>query len=411
MNRLICFLSALLFLASCASRRETVAPMPPVAVAKPPVDTVVTPKPVEKKEERKVFNLSLVLSLNAERYLETDSVGNSVYPELEPQNLSALHLYEGILLASMSGDSSVHISVTDAGTDSLRVARLLKDKKQKNNDLVVTQLVPSLNATAALASAETGYPLMILQHNNSNPLYGNKNTWLATPSNKTQCRQIVSYMQLTQSNAVFRIIYRDGNKKEADLAELFYSELIGLGVDSTKCKKINYGNDGWAQVQKNWSVGKHNVLFIPISDEALLSALFKKLETKEQSEVLIVGLPTWEYFETIDFSVLENLNTHIFSASYIDYENEKVKEFRKRFIEEYHTDPLPSAFAGYDIYNWIASNYSKHGNKISDFQSSASLLSPSSGFLFKKICDNCGMENVYISILKFQDRTLVKVNK
>lgn len=411
MNRQPWLYLIILFLASCAAHKT--APVAPPVVVAPPVkkDSVVVAKVEEKKPEKKKFRLQLFLSLNAAHYLEDDSSGSSLHPEMESLNLSALHLYEGMQLAAEDGDSTIVVSVKDAGTDSLRAMKFLRDKNQKDNDLVISLLTPSINAAAVVVSTDVGYPLVITQHNTSSLLFGNKNAWLATPSNKTQCRQMASYVQLKQPAAVYRFIYRSDNKKETDLADLFYSEMIGLGVDSGNCKKINYNADGWNVIQKNWKAGKKNVLFIPISDESILTSLLKKIDTKDASEVMIIGLPTWEFFETMDFSLLENLNTHLFSSSYIDYEDENVKAFRKRFIEEYHADPLPAAFTGYDYYNWIEENFSKHGSKIAEYESMPNLTSPTSGFRFKRVCDNCGWENQYISVLKFQEGVLVKVNK
>jgi hypothetical protein len=409
MNRHLTCIVLIIF-AACSAQKNIPASKP-VAVAVPAKDTTIAVKTEIKKPEKKTFNLQLVLALNASHYLETDSLGNAAYPDLDPLSETSLHFYEGMLLAAQHADSSIHLSVTDAANDSVKVLKLLKEKKYRESDLVIAILNPALNAMAAVASTEAGYSLLIPQHNTSSVLYGNKRTWLGTPSNKTQCRQMASYIQLTQPSAVFRFIYREGNKKEADLADLFYSEMISLGVDSGNCRKINYAvADGWGAIQKNWKEGKRNVLFIPMSDESILTSLFKKLDTHDQSEVMLVGLPTWELFETIDFTLLETLNTHIFSTTYIDYENEKVKLFRKDFIEEYHADPALSAFAGYDYYNWIAANVNKHGNKIEEYESIPALLSPVSGYRFRQLCPTCGYENQYFSVLKFQNGKLVKVN-
>jgi hypothetical protein len=399
-----------LIVASCSTQRSTTTTAP-VIVQAPVKDTVTTIIADEKLKEKSIFNLQLLLSLNAAHYLDTDSIGNLINTELDPLHLSSLHLYEGLLLASRKGDSTIHISVTDAGTDSIRFLKLLNDKMSKEKDLVISLLNPSMNAVAAVTSTDKNYPLIINQHNTSSLLFGNKNAWLATPSNKTQCRQMASYIQLRQPSAEYHFIYRDGNKKEKDLADLFYSEILALGIDSARCIKINYSNDGWGTIRKNWKTGKRNVVFLPIADESLLASFLAKLNTLEQSEILLVGLPNWEFFETIDFNLLETLNTHIFSGTFIDYDDVHVKAFRKNFIETYHADPLISAFVGYDFYNWVSANFSKHGNRIAEYESIPNLTSPTSGFRFKRICDNCGFENQFISVLKFQEGKLVKVNK
>src|SRR5690242_11695749 len=104
----------IVFFFSCKTKQEAVStPPPPVVKEEVKKDTAkkaeVKPEPIKDIP----FHLTLLLSLNSQHYLEKDSVGDYVYPDMEPLNLSSLNFYEGVLLASQTGDSSIKVNVID----------------------------------------------------------------------------------------------------------------------------------------------------------------------------------------------------------------------------------------------------------------------------------------------------------
>ena len=203
------------------------------------------------------------------------------------------------------------------------------------------------------------------------------------------------------------IIYRDNNKKESDLADLFYSEFDSLS-NHTSISKINYSKAGFNDLKSKLVKTKRNLLVIPTSDESYLSSLLTKLAELKDYNFIVAGLPTWEHFESIDPVQLETFNTHIFNASFIDYKNATVKDFRKHFIETYHTDPLYIAFQAYDLVQWVQSNSDKTNADFEKLRLPSTLTT--NGIKPFKICKNCGFENSAIAVLKYKDGLLVKVN-
>ena len=54
-------------------------------------------------------------------------------------------------------------------------------------------------------------------------------------------------------------------------------------------------------------------------------------------------------FETIDVENLHNLKTRISTAYYIDYDNEKVRQFILEYRALYNAEPTQFSFQGYDL--------------------------------------------------------------
>ena len=400
------FIVFLLAFSACKTRKETVSKFP-VNAKQPVKDSVLVVKQ-EKPVEYRKFNLSLLLSLNATQYLAKDSVGNYLLNEIEASNINALEFYEGLQLAKDKGDSIFGIHISDIG-DSTRLVKTLKDSCWKKSDLVIAITPQSMNVVIANNPAMQGIPLMFPLNQVPAKSFSNRNNWSAIPSNKTQCKQMAHYLKESNLGAQYIIIYRGDNKNETELADLFNDEFYLIFNDSVS-RKLNYSADGWNKLLKNLQTTKRNVLIIPSSDESFLSSLIIKLDKQEQYPFLLAGLPTWEHFESIDIDILENLNAHIFDGSYIDYENEQVKAFRKRFIDEYQADPLLSAYLGYDLYNWIKENYSRYNVALDKYESKKALVAPQSGFKFMRTCENCMMENRFITVLLFKEGALKIVN-
>ena len=117
------------------------------------------------------------------------------------------------------------------------------------------------------------------------------------------------------------------------------------------------------------------------------------------ANVTIVGMPTWENFESIDFSALRNLNVLYFSSTYFDINNALVNTFRKKFLNKYNTEPLNSAFQGFELLNYFAKQMI--GEKKSS-EISVSLIP----FQFSNDNSENGFENKIIHILQVKDYSL-----
>ena len=65
--------------------------------------------------------------------------------------------------------------------------------------------------------------------------------------------------------------------------------------------------------------------------------------------MVVIGLPEWNRFSDMETDHLHNLDIHFLSDSYIDYNNDAVKIFVKKYRNTFKTEPDQYAFDGYDI--------------------------------------------------------------
>ena len=87
-------------------------------------------------------------------------------------------------------------------------------------------------------------------------------------------------------------------------------------------------------------------------------------ERISENTITVAGLPTWQYFETIDQNLIDQCNVYIFSSGFVNYNSAIVESFRKYFREKYNGEPSEAAFQGYDAMLFAGKNLLKYGKKF-----------------------------------------------
>lgn len=402
----------LLTIASCSTPGKTsstpvlqapVEPKPePVVVVK---DTVKEIKPVFAER-----NITLLLPLNAGEQLAADTLPDQPL-QVSQSTLPALHFLEGALMAVDSLlplKVKCELKIVDTGLDSAATVKKIQELSAGNTEAIISMLPASFNAQLGLASDGWRKPVFIFQAGNTSLLGKHPFLRLATASNTTQIKSTGAYMAQTWPASRFILVYRDQRGEDA-LASLYASVLDSTLGASGKSIKLNYKSAGWSGLKEKLDKSKRNVLIIPTTDESFLSSLTNKLvEVKNDYTIMLAGLPVWESFETIDPSVLTSFNTHIFNNLFLDFNYPATNEFRNSFISLYHGDALPQAYVAYDLIRMIAlgtgleSTYAAPAFLIVAF--------PVGGYRFSKACNECGSENRNVSVLRYGDYVMQRVN-
>ena len=123
------------------------------------------------------------------------------------------------------------------------------------------------------------------------------------------------------------VIIKTAYSKEIERANAFYNG--GLADAATLLKQLirpssiqasSPGQTGW---EIFLSKGKNNnVVFLPTTDESFASEVINILKKYNGAyEITFVGLPTWQYFQSVSPEDLRLLHTTIFSAVNISYES------------------------------------------------------------------------------------------
>jgi hypothetical protein len=405
------FVSIVFF--SCKPKQVVVKEAPKkTETVKPPPKTVET-KPVEKpKASSKPMNIALLLPLYLEQNFEIDTSDTEV--DMEPRSLPGLSFYEGAKLAVDSlakTGMNIKLDVFDVSPDSsARHSIVMKYQSLKNYDLVFATYPPSQATIAADEAKLLGVKMVLTQFGNTASIKNNSNVVLASPSTITQCRLMADFITGQYHYSNFMTLTRK-IRKENDLADVFKSEtdsiLQNKFKSDTKTLLVNYTDSIGITLLRFLSSEKRNILYLPSSDESYVSSVLNAIDTLKQ-KLTVVGLPTWENFETVQLSRFLNLEIYVFSSSYLDYDDAEIKYFRKMFIDKYKNDPLYTAYQGFSLTNYFSQLFSSYDKNFIEHVSDNSLNAP---FKFVQPEKQGGHENTSLSILKYSDYRLLKVNK
>lgn len=409
-GKIIIFITVSFFLLSCKAQqvvvntqeeKPTPAIHPPSSPPKP-ITEIKTPVKPEKKE----IKLALLLPLFLDKNLENDTAAQ---PFILPQSQNALAFYEGALLAKDSlqkKDIDLELSVLDIGEDtSARQALLLNHQMLKSNNLVIANFISSQCSTAASIAGQLSMNLVLTQYGQTSMIEKNSHVALAVPASYTQCRLMSKFCYDSYKDDNVAIV-SGPQKREIELAAVFKSSFDSL-YGNLNVTFISKGDTSLKSLNSYIDSTKSNLIIIPSSDESYVSSLLNVYDRLERN-IKVVGLPTWENFETVHLGKYENLQVLIFSSTWLDLESENIKALRKKIIDEYKTDITFHSCLGFQLCMLMAETIDASDD---NFLENIPLASLSSDILWFSRLDDGGYENLKFSVLWFKNYELIKINK
>jgi LysM repeat protein len=360
--------------------------------------------PVTSKKEIKV---GLMLPVNIWKGMIPDSLyDDSSHNKMDPEMVAQLEFYEGAMhaLDSLASKSlKIHLSVFDTENDSAKVSQLLREPKVKELNYIIasgnTNVLKRLNQYSVAAKVDLLTPAL----NSSEVMKNNINGYALSPSSVTQCYE-AGKMCAAKFKSANPIVIQSGTSKEHDRALAF---IQGWNDNSEQnCRSIDYSKGEFSFVLASLVKGSNNLLFVPSSNEDFVNNLLTKLnDTTDVYHVTMIGIPTWQYFGSIDPAVMENLHTHLFSATSLNYDGSRYTDFRRYFRGTYMTEPSEAAYQGYDAMMLIGKSNlpgKQPTGVINDFEGLYST------YRFKQV--NGLNENQFIHMVRYEGYKLVEVN-
>lgn len=410
-------LTVLFFISGCGSSKKVVtAPSGPVAPtpAPPPPPKEVVKDPV--KDEKVSLSIALMMPFSLDKNFaesDTEKSGEEAAdePHIEPSSLNALHFYEGALLAADSLKSlkkEIKIVAVETPSDSAGIARTMISKQIKNAAFVIGTFPNNLSGIASDIAKREKVNMVLTQSGSSKVTENNEYVALSNASTVTQIKEMVDFMMESYPASNFILVFRN-TRREDEMAAIFRQEILRL-KENADFRDLNATEKPYKDIANLISKTKRNVVFLVSSDEAFVSPVLAFLESQEIFGIYISGLPPWQSFESIDFMNFKNLQVFLFDNNFVDYDHPMVKAFRQRFMGTYYTDPLASGYNGFDLVYRIASAYVPGENNFTSVVSKAfSGMHPF--YDFDRPVPGNGVENKYISVLRFNDYKLERINQ
>ncbi|MBL0103902.1 MAG: LysM peptidoglycan-binding domain-containing protein [Bacteroidetes bacterium] len=269
----------------------------------------------DKHYDKITYKITLISALNYPKMYVSDSLNSdsTFIEEAISKDVKAnLEFVEGALHAAdvmtKSGFKSV-IRIVDSEDDTLHVLKLMN--ADAIPDLIVTNASGNVLKWCAKYADDKGIKLISSGVNTSDQLKAFSNSISLLPSSLTQCKEMGAFMASEYPGSV-AITVRTSQAKENERSAFF--KLGWRRVKSEKEVTIDYAKGGVSSLIDSLSKSKTNIVFLSSSNEDMATTILSELKLHlSDRKIIVAGLPTWQYFETLDQNLLTQCNT-IFSV-------------------------------------------------------------------------------------------------
>lgn len=108
-------------------------------------------------------------------------------------------------------------------------------------------------------------------------------------------------------------------------------------------------------------------------------------------------------YDTVDIESLHNVNAHVSSSYFVDYDSDKVKSFLLRYRALFGAEPTPFAYQGYDTAWYIVSRISAFAQNWPDMLDRERFRGLQSDILFYKADEESGYVNKAVRRIIFEN--------
>lgn len=330
-----------------------------------------------------------------------------------------VQFYEGALMAIDSLKKSglnAKVYVYDVQNDSTATKKILeKPEFQKMNLIIGPFFENSLKVVTAFAKKNKVYVIDPVSTEDSlfinNPYVIN-----AIPTIRMQLRQLAAYIVGRYPKSPVIIVYnnKENEKKYVDiLGSAIWDEEQKAGMKDSMFKKVSYSMAGISGITKLFSAADTNIIVTLSNGEIFLSNYVRALSpVAENNKLIVFGLPSWKNFDQIETEYFLDLYLHMFASSFIDYQDNDVKRFVKKYRGIYNTEPEKYAFMGFDVATYFLKALMQYGTSFGKCLDKIP-VDPYLQNSYRFVRDNKkdGYQNSFLNIYRYERYQLIDVRK
>ena len=186
---------------------------------------------------------------------------------------------------------------------------------------------------------------------------------IPTPQS-TQYRDLVKWIEEDYSNGDKAVMITEKGARQSTITSVMKEAMDSSSIAyNTFSYSILEGRDVLEPLTNLMSVEGTNRILIASESEAFVNDVVRNLNLLiyNNIDITIYAPSKIRSFETIEVENLHKTAMHVSLAYYIDYEDQKVKDFLLKYRALYNTEPNQFAFQGYDVARYFLELCSKYG--------------------------------------------------
>jgi len=312
-------------------------------------------------------------------------------------------------LKNLGMQLEVFVYDTRSKNDSDQVESILSKPELKTMDMIIGPLYSANIAPVAEFASRYKIPV-VSPFSRSNHLILNRPYLIKiTPDEESVARRTVKYLTTFYPEANY-ILVDPGNKKDS-LMHLYYLQALKsiAGKDTSRFHFTRLKTGGaLGALRKDIK----NVIIFPCSREITVKDYITKInKATDKTDVSIVGTDDWLEFNNIEADYYENLNLHIPTVNFANYQDTSNFSFIKKYQEYMKTDPDMYAFKGYYVTYQMITMLAKYGEKTCEclHEKTESTILPVN-YHFQKDQEQHGWKNQSIQMLIFRNYQYILYN-
>jgi hypothetical protein len=148
-----------------------------------------------------------------------------------------------------------------------------------------------------------------------------------------------------------------------------------------------------------------NIVITLVSGEAFLSSYLRALSIRSRGrDVTVFGIPDWQDYQSIEIDYLQNLNVHIFTPDFHEYQDPHIRNFVRRFRQSFNTEPGIYAFKGAQTAYFFFTALTHFGKAFPNCLEQINAMGFDSPFRFVRLQGNGdGWENQHSTLFRYQN--------
>lgn len=339
-----------------------------------------------------------------------------LYDKLSPQvrqqgNQFILDLYQGIKMAvdDLSAEGiNIQLHAYDTHRSYEKTRQLLEQDEMKNMDVMIGPLYPG--PIRAVSEFSLKNQIYMFNPLSSNPLAIGENpfSYLIRPSVITEAKVAAQFAQeeLDAKKALV-ITGAQDSMRVRSFVESFQKD---TSYKVEVIKKTNFNRESMDELVdtlKALSENESSVIYVASDDQLLISNVVSAV-VMANIDVSMIGNEEWLNINSVSYDQLEDLNVYLLNPGFINFENEKLKEFEQRYRRDMYNIPNKYVLTGYDMMYYIGQMLNRYGIYFQEFFSKEQHVNSLfyAGYNYFKANDN-----QRIPIIKFEDTNIIVVNE
>lgn len=388
------------------------------------VDTLATITDLPKFKERYNVALMLPLMLDLNEGQMNKPLKLNQVREMYSTTKISFDFYQGFLLAADSltkAGLNVDVYVYDTKKDTNEIAKIFNKSEFQEMDLVVGPLYRNTIKFAAKKCLEKNIRIVLPFNTDTDIIYQNSFVFKSVASNMTLLDGAIDYV-VEQHNHHNVILLKPTLSSDLSLYERArerFNEAIKKmpNTYNTSIVESSLGSSGGRDLNALVKKDTVNIFIIPSTNLSFVSDAMSRLNKvmnmnpyAKKFKIIAFGLEEWNKFEDLDVKYRNRTNQHYASYRYVDFNSEKGIEFVRAFRANYGTDPNVYSSQGFDVGMYFFSALHLYGTNFDLSIDQHQLDLVQNQFNFRKINTTSGYENQRVTIIKYDDYKLKKMN-